>query len=809
MDVNYEFNDTQINIAKDNSTINATQIVNYLTPKTISKLMTPDPLPYSHYVSRNNEDKIIEKLKQNKRVFLHGVGGIGKTTLAKKIYELSKDIYDHLAWIEFKENWKISLINSLFLSFFNFEKNISEDEKYNEIIECLTNLQNKKILIVVDNFNSLEIGELNEILRIPVTLLITTRGVVPNCEYYYDLASFNLKQGTQLFIQNYAISEELTVADTNYIEEIVEVSHGYPLAIELIAKAVSYKNLSIKNFVEELRTKEYKIEDCNLVADSDWNGVHISEKIAKQLSKVYELSELSLEETQIIKIMSILPAGISIASEDIQNYLPFNCKNAQISLVYRGWITQSKYGFSMHEIVCECVYNYNVISYKDCELLLSSLETSMNVSPSTSFTYVLKYAKYTYNVIGIMKKKIEFCKHLFLKEAALVFKENGYYQKAKELLDILIKSYDESNINDKEILAEIYNNYSKILSIDGDVENALSKALHAEKLIDSIYAPQNSADYFLKRMIIKKTVAMDYAHYKQYILAIDKIREAMNDIDFISPEFYYQITNLYSDYARLLLDSGDISGCIEIYKKVLVNYDSQNVEQNNPWRYTTYTYLANAYTLNKEIIYANNYAFQALTGKYHIYSEDNYAIGNALLSMANIYKCEKRLWDVAEIFYKKAILIFQKDTSCDNYCRCLAGLSIVTQDINLAFKAYDILQSTEKKYDTYTYIEVMEALISEKTASEKALYLGEKFLQLYAIETDDAVLQYIYALMGKVGYLMKTPDTAKTYLQKIDVSHLNNSTYFYQAIEEIKSSIPLSKIYSLVEEKEVTNERKK
>lgn len=50
-------------------------------------MLTLNPVPYTYYVSRNNECEVIEKLQNNKKVFLHGIGGIGKTTLAKRVYE--------------------------------------------------------------------------------------------------------------------------------------------------------------------------------------------------------------------------------------------------------------------------------------------------------------------------------------------------------------------------------------------------------------------------------------------------------------------------------------------------------------------------------------------------------------------------------------------------------------------------------------------------------------------------------------------------------------------------------------------------
>lgn len=130
--------------------------------------------------------------------------------------------------------------------------------------------------------------------------------------------------------------------------------------------------------------------------------------------------------------------------------------------------------------------------------------------------------------------------------------------------------------------------------------------------------------------------------------------------------------DLYSDYARLLLDTGDILKSIDNYKKVLTDYDSQGIEENSPWRYTTYTHLANAYALNRQMINANNYAFQALTGKYSIYSENNYAIANALLSMLSIilfivilYKnCLVRIAFITMHFIYNCISVRFSNSSC-------------------------------------------------------------------------------------------------------------------------------------------------
>lgn len=436
--------------------------------------------------------------------------------------------------------------------------------------------------------------------------------------------------------------------------------------------------------------------------------------------------------------------------------------------------------------MCESVYKYNEISYEECKLLLSALEKDSKIDSGKDVTQALKYAEYAYNVINIKKTDIRFCRHLFLKEVALALKEAGRYKQAKEVMNIIINVYDEAKEEECNILLELNNNYSKILSREADIKGAMEEALHAEKIIDSVKEGKDSL-YSLNRMVIKKTVAMDYAHQKNYKAAFDKIEEAFQEIDGIAENDQYQIANLYSDYARLHLDIGDVQKSIEEYKMALDGYDMRGVPGNSPWRGTTYTNLANAFALNKDYSNANYYAFKGLVGKYSIYKEPNYAIANALLGMGNIYKSEKQLWDVAEVFYRKAIEIFRQGDYPDKYCDTLAGLSVVTRNVEYVLEACEILEQKDRKYDISTYINVMKTVIADRP--DKVIKISEKMLNEYSETENLPVLQYVYSLMGKAGYLIQDKEMCTKYLNKMQ--KMGEAKYFKEEIQEIQNRIPL------------------
>lgn len=791
MDMN---NHGQINLAYDNATINAVQIINYNTKDRPPKIMTLQPIPSDNYVFQGIEETIIDKLENNKVLFLNGIGGIGKTTTAKKIFEVLKSKYDYLAWIEYQDNWQYSLVNGLFTSYFHFDNKMSENERYKKIVEFLTNLQetadgkHNKIAIFIDNFNKIESGELSEIRRLPAHILITTRCDIPNIEKY-TLETLNTDLGRQLFMANYGPQKKVTYRDEKAIEDIVSKSHGYPLAIELIARAISYKNIHVYEFLENLIDKDYEIGDMQLYASSDWNGKYVHEEITKQISKVYQLSDLNEREVNLIKIISILPANHIISIEDIQHCVDFNCSDTIIALYCRGWIKQSENGILMHEVICECIYQYNYISYMECKMLLDFLQLKTEVSSSIQAINSLKYAEYSYNIIIIMKSYIDFCRHLFLREAALIFKEVGKYDYSRSILDIIINAYDEKKQDDILILAELYNNYSKTYSIEGNISKAFEKSKYAEELIDSI-TTDKTENFYLQLMVIKKTVAMHYAHQKLYEQAFVKMQDALNCVDFITERNKYHIVNLYSDYSMLLSEVGDMEGSIAQYENVLKHYDICGVKENNPWRYTTYTNLAESLIYDEQFAHANNYEFQALVGKYQIYREDNLAIANALLGMGHIYRSEKHLWDIAQLFYKKALDIFQKNVCSDGYCDSLAGLSIVMDDVSFAIKAYDIMiTNSTKLYLACTYANVMFALL--KYEPLKVITLGIQMLSGYSKQPKPhTAIQYIYALMGQASLLLGNKEDTKKYLNEAIETRDKHSMLFYRATQRIIDEMP-------------------
>lgn len=780
---------SQVNYAADNATINACQNI-IIDAGTFQKKLSAAPISNSCFVGRNGEEKeIIESLSKNHKVLINGVGGIGKTALAKKIYFDYENKYKHIAWIEFKDSWVESLISSLFTVNFNFSEENTENEKYEIIFQFLSNLKGN-ILIIIDNFNFTDPGDLFEIFKLSNADILITSRCQPVGIPVYRLDPPSKEECKKIFKANYYLKDTLTFEEDLIIEDIINRSQRYTLAIELIAKSICYTNKSIREFWNELKAQNYQLKKLNLQANSDWNNQFINEDISSQISKVYELAVLTDEEKTVAQLLSILPSFSKILLSDLKCWVPFSCTNIIIILSNKGWVTCENQEVYMHEIISSSISEYNSIAFCQCELLMADLEKKLQIGPQIDTVNCVKYADYIYNIIKLKKNDYMFCRHLSVKEAALVFKEVGKYDLSKGLLDISILYYQDNTDEGKLILAELYNNYSKVYSMESDIPMALKMAQRAEALIDSINN-DCSPNYYLQKMVIKKTVGMHFAHLKNNEEALEKLREAIKISNNVNESQKHQIANLYSDYSLLLYDTGYIYDSINTYQKVIQLYDECGITKYSPWRNTTYTNYADSLILNGQYEDAIYYEFQALLGKYKCYGEDNLAIANALLGMGHIYRTEKRLWDIAAVFYSKAANIYKMVSSvCDGYCDSIAGLAVVTENHELPLKIYKIIMSnTTKVYLTSTMVNVMCSL--KEFYPDEMILMGEKLINMLKnSESGHVAEQLIYALMGETYYKLDEKMKAKEYLLKSINKRMIPTSYYYKESIKILSKMP-------------------
>ena len=168
-----------------------------------------------------------------------GMGGIGKTTLARAIYSQISNQFEACSFLEiandFKEQDLTSLVEKL-LSQLLEEENI----KIKGSTSIKARLHSRKVLVVLDNVNNLTILERlagnQDWFGQGSRIIVTTRDkrLFSHGVNYYEVTEFNDDEAFE-FLKHHSLKYELLENDLQELSrEIIFYARGLPLALRVL-----------------------------------------------------------------------------------------------------------------------------------------------------------------------------------------------------------------------------------------------------------------------------------------------------------------------------------------------------------------------------------------------------------------------------------------------------------------------------------------------------------------------------------------------------------------------------------------------
>jgi hypothetical protein len=275
-----------------------------------NELISTNILNNIHFIGRDKElMEIKECLKNNKCVFLYGIGGIGKSEIVKKYANIHKEEYDKIIFAKYTTTLEQLIISNSSINITNLyriqnQSSImeSDSEFFERKLEMLKKIAEKsKVLIIIDNFDTNQDANLEKFLEGNYDVIFTTRNdfeFLGNPVIEIDSMS-NKEELLQLFSQNYPVVKYLHEQE-EYIDKIISLVKGHTLAIELIAKYMQKSRKKPEDMYEIL-----KEEGINPTITGNINHLFESNTIYNYIKMIFNLSNINEEEKYILMNLSM------------------------------------------------------------------------------------------------------------------------------------------------------------------------------------------------------------------------------------------------------------------------------------------------------------------------------------------------------------------------------------------------------------------------------------------------------------------------------------------------------------------------
>ena len=490
-------------------------------------LISSQVKPVDFFIGRDDELATIHKRLEEKDIlFLSGIGGIGKSELARNYAKIHKDNgdYDTILFATYGGSLMTMINNDSNIHIANFERLSAEEEEsyYCRKIGKLQELVNERTLFVIDNLNEDEFDskakkQWTDILNLGCKLLVTTR----QKEWGYGVLEIGVLSKRDNLV---ALFEKYcTIKDDNdraAVHEIIDYVNGHTLTVELIAKQTGAGFSTPIEMFDKLKEGMAEIGTDEIYFTKD-NEQHKATAF-NHITALFNIANLNDKEKYVLANMSLIPLT-GIKAKLFRKWCELEDFNVVNTLINGGWLIRVDDVIKMHPVInevartifdkgnyecimpllsnsCVCADNSPTAERQSLTELLVGISNNIIglelksedimdfligaayiCLPFSHVNHSLRVAQYVLSFQDKLFSVNSFCcmlSHLVLADA---YHKLGELEKSQVHSQTIINNWDDSfNQNDLWILSQAYNLLGWIYLVqwnDVEAETALLKSI--------------------------------------------------------------------------------------------------------------------------------------------------------------------------------------------------------------------------------------------------------------------------------------------------------------------------------------------
>lgn len=609
---------------------------------------------------------IYDLFEQHNIVFIHADGGVGKTAAAAKIVNQIKDDitsgkgpYKHVAWITSTGDLKSDLTG---LNIPLVETMKTPEEKIQSVT---TYLQSNPTFLVIDNMDKPptreDSNELNTITG-RTKVLVTSRADIPYAEEYL-LVELDPDSALVLFYRHFTrkvitIEQIRDRKDCLFGENIVEAATYNALFIELIGKMAYADHWKLENLWEKLREAVFSVDSKHPIYAAHGDDG----KLLEHIKKLYEMSELSEKQKEIMSFMALFPPEHSIFF-DVFEWAGFEDDEVDNLGVLqdRGWIERGEEGYLIHTMVRGSIERQvGEVDFDEdrYENLIDELgEVNQYIFDNMVFTKIQERIVVPVTLCGLLLHNKSNRKNTITlySNIAMVFRSQGDYRKALKYCKDAISALENGPESEKREKAIICNNIAMVYQ---DLGNYALSLKYYRKALD-IYGNMVDAEN-LDISSTYNNMAVLYSEQGDNKNALDYSKKALAIHKKIGVE-NIDTALIYNNMATLYCGQGNTKDALEYCLKALSIQEKESgiMHQNTAMMYNslaTIYYEQSNYNLSLKYVKLAEDIYEKLLGIHHPYTVRIYN------NIAAVYHSQGNKTEALK-YYKKVL------TSSENMLR--------------------------------------------------------------------------------------------------------------------------------------------
>ena len=408
------------------------------------------PKPCRHFCGREKElEKLHELLYEHRKIFLHGIAGIGKSELAKAYAKKHSKEYTNILYLTYSGDLMHDVAE---MNFADDLPNDNEQERFRKHNRFLRTLK-EDTLLIIDNFNTTasQDSTLSVVMKYRCRILFTTRSRFDN---YVSMEVTEIADKQAL----------LSLAGCFYsgadkyhdiLEQIIETVHSHTLAVELSARLLESGIMKPMYLLSKLKEEKASLDASDKIGITK-DGRSCKATYYDHIHTLFSLYDLGTDELDILKNLVFVPmAGVS--GRVFASWLSLRDMNVINDLVEKGFVqTKSGHAVTLHPMIQEVAITETKPSVQNCQVLLNSLQ-EICLRHGEEVSYYKQMFQTIENIVELIEKDdVGF--YLRFIEDAFPYMQKFKYQSGMELIVAemtdLLKDKSFGTISDRALLLD-------------------------------------------------------------------------------------------------------------------------------------------------------------------------------------------------------------------------------------------------------------------------------------------------------------------------------------------------------------------